>query len=369
METGQRTREWALDTLFGEEVRDFSADGYAAAMHRLRGESPALAQKIDRAIQPLREKDFPRRKIPWHQLSVGRRYRVAVLANNPHFSQDVALVRGVLGLPEDQVGCEGDNSIGVQLAKSPLFGEEGDDLIQYLAVRVLARRWLALHQEACTGQAPEGSIEGLTPESIAAARRTFLELGDLGEGRWLRGEPPAHPNCLWDRQFPLHLAAALLLERHCLPLHLCPSVMVHILTNSPGDLLDLESEEVLVLRDSREVKVEQSGHTASILVKGIDEYTAKADWDQIWKQQIEPVREEFWEESGQRPRGQQAPSLKRLREGLPLYKSFLELGSIEQALEAFQLMDMGQEDMDHERARRGIKDLQDLLEPRLEGAD
>ncbi len=123
----------------------------------------------------------------------------------------------------------------------------------------------------------------------------------------------------------------------------------------------------MVFRDSREIKVERSGHTASILVKGIDEYTTKADWDQIWKQQIEPVREEFWEERGQRPRGQQAPSLKRLR--LPLYKSFLELGSIEQALEAFQLMDIDQEDMDHETARRVIKDLQDLLEPRLEGAD
>ena len=58
-----------------------------------------------------------------------------------------------------------------------------------------------------------------------------------------------------------------------------------------------------------------------------------------------------------------------LAEWLPLYKSFLELRSIEQALEAFQLMDMGQEDMDHETARRIIKDLQDLLEPRLEGAD
>ena len=45
------------------------------------------------------------------------------------------------------------------------------------------------------------------------------------------------------------------------------------------------------------------------------------------------------------------------------------MGSIEQALEAFQLMDMGQEDMDPETARRIIKDLQDLLEPKLEGAD
>ena len=362
-------QEWALEILYGDEARDLSFEGSTSAMRRLRKQSPLLAKKVSRVLEPLREKDFPRRQIPWHQLSVGRRYRVALLADNPHFRRDVALVRGALGLPEGQLGCEGDNPIRVQLAKSPLFGEEGDDLIQYLAVRVLARRWLALHQEAFTGQAPEGATDGLTPGAIPAARRTHLGLDNLGEGRWLRGKPPAHHNCLWDRHLPLHLAAAHLLGRHRLPLHLCPSVMIHILTNSPGDLLDLESEEVLVLRDSREIRVEQSGHTVSILVKGIDEYTTKADWDQIWKQDIEPVREEFWEERGQRPRGQQAPSLKRLREGLPLYKSFLELGSIEQALEAFQLMNMGQEDMDHETARRVIKDLQDLLEPRLEGAD
>jgi len=89
------TEEWALDALFGEEVRDFSADGYASVMYRLRGESPALAQKVDRAIQPLRDKDFPRRQIPWHETSIGRRYRVALLPDNPHFRRDVVLVRGV----------------------------------------------------------------------------------------------------------------------------------------------------------------------------------------------------------------------------------------------------------------------------------
>jgi len=145
--------------------------------------------------------------------------------------------------------------------------------------------------------------------------------------------------------------------------------MIQNLTNSPGDPLDLEPEEVLVFRDSRKVKVEQSDHTTSILVKGIDEYTTKADWDQIWKQHIEPVREEFWEERGQGHRGQQAPSLKRLRKGLPLFERFLKLGSIEQALEAFQQVAMAQADLDIKTARRVIKDLQDLLGPRLEGAD
>lgn len=358
-----RNQEWALDVLYGEEVRDFSADAFILAMHELGRRNPALAKRVARALQPIRDQVFPRRRIPWHETSIGRRYRLALLPDNPHFRQDVAVVRGALGLPEDQIGCEGDNPIRVQLAKSPLFGEEGDDLIQSLAVRVLARRWLALHQETFCGSAPSGTTDGLTPGAIAAARRTELVLDGLEGTDWLQAEPPAHPDCLWDGQLPLHLAAVLLLERHRLPRHICPSVMIHILTKSRDDLLGLEPEQVLTFKDAREIRVEPPSHTISVLVQGIDEYTTKADWDRIWNERVEPVLEEFWEERGQRPRGRRALGLNRLTAMLPLYESFLKLGSIDQALVAFQHVDMAQKDPDQETARRLIRDLRELLEP------
>ncbi len=55
--------------------------------------------------------------------------------------------------------------------------------------------------------------------------------------------------------------------------------MIHILTNSLGDLLDLESEKVLVLRDSKDIGLNSPTHSASVLVQGIDEYTTKSDWN------------------------------------------------------------------------------------------
>ncbi len=359
MEIDQGTREWALDALFGEEARDLSADGYASAMHRLRRESPALAQKVDRAIQPLRDKDFPRRLIPWQETSIGRRYRVALLPDNPYFRRDVALVRGALGLTEERLRCEVDNPIRTQLANSRLLGEEGDALIQYLAARVLARRWLGLHYRTSIAPTAEGTTEGLTLGAIAAARRTKLELTDLeGTTDWLQIEPPDHSDCLWDRHLPLHLAAALLLERHRLPV-----LMIHILTNSRSDLLGLESEQVVTFKDAREFRIDPPKHGISVLIQGVDEYTTNADRDRVWKEQIEPVLEEFRGERGKRPRGKQAPSLERLRDGLPLCERYLELSSIELALQEFQNADLPQGNLEDETARRIIRDLRGLLEP------
>ena len=100
-----------------------------------------------------------------------------------------------------------------------------------------------------------------------------------------------------------------------------------------------------------------------MLIQGVDEYTTNADRDRIWKEQIEPVLEELRGERGKRPKGQQAPSLERLRDGLPLFESYLELGSIELAREEFQNADRPQGNLEDETARRIIRDLRGLLEP------
>ena len=86
----------------------------------------------------------------------------------------------------------------------------------------------------------------------------------------------------------------------------------------------------MVFRDSKDLDLDPTTHSASVLVQGIDEYTTKSDWNRIWKQHIEPVQNELWEKRGQRPRGQQARSLERLRNGLLLYEKFLVLGSMVQ---------------------------------------
>ena len=57
--------------------------------------------------------------------------------------------------------------------------------------------------------------------------------------------------------------------------------MIHILTNSRYDLLGLESEQVVTFKDAGEFRIDAANHAISVLVRGIDEYNTKADWDQI----------------------------------------------------------------------------------------
>ena len=139
--------------------------------------------------------------------------------------------------------------------------------------------------------------------------------------------------------------------------------MIHILTNYRNDLKGLEPEQVLAYKYAGEVRIDPPKHAISVLVQGIDEYTTKADWDQMWRERVTPALEEFREERGQSPHGQQAPKLERLKEGLSLYERFLELGSVDKVLEEFQNADLPQGNLEDETARRVIRDLQVLLDP------
>ena len=130
-----------------------------------------------------------------------------------------------------------------------------------------------------------------------------------------------------------------------------------------GSLLGLESEQVVTFKDGGEFRIDPPKHGISVLIHGVDEYTTNADRDRIWKEQVEPVLEEFRRERGKRPRGKQAPSLERLRDGLSLFERYLELGCIELALEEFQIADRPQGNLEDETARRIIRELRGLLEP------
>lgn len=65
----------ALDLLFAEIEIDMSAEGYLLAISRLRSKSPALANQVERALEPTLRKLFPRRNIAWDEASRGASYR------------------------------------------------------------------------------------------------------------------------------------------------------------------------------------------------------------------------------------------------------------------------------------------------------
>ena len=93
----------------------------------------ALANRVERALSSRLDELFPRRQIAWHETSVGTKYRVALLQDNPLFRDDVTVVRRALGIPE---GVVGDAVVPRELT---LLAAEGATAI---ARRNLALEWM-----------------------------------------------------------------------------------------------------------------------------------------------------------------------------------------------------------------------------------
>ncbi len=51
--------DWALEALYVDEASDLTYEGYTRAMRRLRARNPALAKKVTRSLEPLRNCYFP----------------------------------------------------------------------------------------------------------------------------------------------------------------------------------------------------------------------------------------------------------------------------------------------------------------------
>ena len=356
--------EQALELLYAGRMKDLTADGYLSAIRDLRRRSPALANKVERALAPvLRTKVFPRRRIPWHETSIGMAYRTALLPDNPHVQHDVATVRRVLGIPDGQVRSRPRDPIRSMLEewRTSLLVP-----VAVLADRELAGRWIEQHTRAAKGLPPNEFAEGLAPQALSAAQESArLELSSPEKPEWLRTMPPVHPRCpsTWNEGLPLHWTVASLLERHRLPHHLCGTVMVHVLTTHRQDLERTDPIGVTVAQGSSTVSIVQPQHSFSVTVDSIDEFTTQEEWKRIWLTHIKPRRQWLLGQRGQRPRGRQAPDLERLREALPLYRAWIEQGSIEDALNWLQKQEAPEGELERETARRVLKDLGDLLRP------
>ncbi len=75
----------ALEALYGDGIRDLTAEGYIEAIGHLRKADPAAARRVERLLAPmLKEKLFLRRSRAWHETSEGTRARVVLLPGNPH---------------------------------------------------------------------------------------------------------------------------------------------------------------------------------------------------------------------------------------------------------------------------------------------
>ena len=350
----EMTERQALDTLFEGVQMDLTADGYLDAMSALRKKrTRALANRVERALSSRLDELFPRRRIAWHEASVGTKYRVALLPDNPLFRDDVTVVRRALGIPEDVVGH------AVVPDELTLLAAEGATA---MARRNLAQEWIRRHERAHADLPADGLSGGLGAAALESAERAArLDLA-AAEPDWLRPRPNIHSRCAAE-ETPYHRAVARLIERHRLPPHICGRVQIHVLTNESEDLRGLEPLSVSTIDGPGEVQVEQSTHTLAMTVAGIDEYTTKREWGDIWDKYIRPHQDERWYQRGQGPTGRLAPGLKRLSEGLPLYVEWLKGRTVEAALIPVQDEDKSFWGTNTQTANALINDLNDLLQP------
>ncbi len=139
--------------------------------------------------------------------------------------------------------------------------------------------------------------------------------------------------------------------------------MLYLLTTRKAHLQNLRQLNVRLISASEDTDVLQLANSFSLVLEGLDEYSTKADLEQVWENQIAPYQQELREARGQAPRGQRAPKLQRLRAGIPLYKAWIELGNIKAALDRLEKQDPSWANTEPETARRVISVLHSLLQP------
>ena len=204
----------AINVLFDNSEKDFSAEGFLEAISRLRNNSPGLANQVERALEPTLRKSYPRRKIAWHETSMGTVLRLKLLSHNPHFKEDAASVRDALGIQ----GPPMHSKPGESLFESLLPWK--DDLkfpVDVVAGRELASQWIRQHKRSHKDLPTDQLSPDLRPGLIREARRSAKkDLSKIDIPEWLGKEHLASDKCKRgsDMGYPLHRAVSGLLGRY-----------------------------------------------------------------------------------------------------------------------------------------------------------
>ncbi|HVA21764.1 MAG TPA: hypothetical protein VNN74_06695 [Candidatus Micrarchaeia archaeon] len=171
-----------------------------------------------------------------------------------------------------------------------------------------------------------------------------------------------------DRVAPLTHSVIALLRRHRLPRTRSMQVAIggHVLT---GERTYLEGQDMaltmVAMGELDDDALPPDPDRFSVTVGGLDEYVTLEDWVQVWRKWIVPRQEWLWRGRGQRPHGKQGVELKRLREGMFLYRCWHSdpAQSPGDLLEAAARHDQSYEAYDLTRLDRLLDDLYALLRP------
>lgn len=356
-ENKRPSEEEALQTLYGNGVRDLTAQGYFEALTQMRKGNPAGARRVERALAPfLEERVFPRRRLSWHQSSEGLRARLSLLPANPHVEQDIRVVREVLGIPEDQIKPCPDDQLWKEVSQRLKRKE-----VRRIVEGNLCGKWHRVHQETAVKSEPWFS-EALRQSAVASAK---VDLRDKNVSAWLQ-VPPSGPAPYDGNAAPLDWAAGRLVERHGLPWSAGVNLSYYILTENPEWVTKLETLflDVTTGNDS------PGSGTFNMSIRGIDEFVTKDDWDILWDRYVRPRQVSLREHRGMQPEGSRAVDISRLQKMLPVYRAMVQqnlrlseiLKGRRPPLECDEIGDILNES-DAETVRRTIRDLKKLLAP------
>jgi len=101
----------------------------------------------------------------------------------------------------------------------------------------------------------------------------------------------------------------------------------------------------------------------NIVVKNVDEFTTKEDWDRVWTNHVKPRQKILWGKRGMSPQGRRTIDISRLARALQLYQKMVTEGLKFKDLIRYPIEDLSKEDWDQEAIRQTITDLEKLLNP------
>lgn len=233
---------------------------------------------------------------PESESSGMRRFRVTLLPYNDAFKERASQIRKVLGIPETGVP-------DVNLSSSP---DREWSRVDKLYTENLWVMWYDVHSAKARGESydlpqlpnnmPDWYLQSLASERCIACR-------DEEVPAWLTVptnldflEVDADPIGRFDPRVPLDRFVGCLIQCFGLPRLIFRDVRLYIWTNNLDDIPCPGAFDVRIYR-----LLTNLGLECGITVEGIDHYSTKEQWLEVWEKYVRPKVESVWTLRGQTP--------------------------------------------------------------------
>lgn len=245
--------------------------------------------KVKRALRPVLDKYFPRRRLRLEDSSYGRVLRARLLPLNPHFETAVEEVRLTLGIPQSGIGRIALS--GTHARKAPW------DSVSSMEADEAASWFLHMSRKASHGLPFDEDDPPLPQWLLNLARyggTLPLDSAELPE--WMRKLPqvPSFYSKAVELDLPIGRLAGRLIERFGLPWDSYYKIIFCILTGNRKYIDGIFPLDVTVAcAEGRDPEA------FSVTIESVDEFVTKAQWDEVWDRVIAPRQDWLWEQRGE----------------------------------------------------------------------